>query len=167
MNNFDDDTMRPEMEALKEMAKQRHDERVLKTAGRIEYAIQELERHRITYIVKNKSIGHFHCFDNQGNLFQFWAGTGKIFYDYKIEQKRNLKHSCREWRGINNLIKLLIIKEKPAICELKCIRCKYSKDITNSYCYCRKKLNRVQMSNQIECNKFVKAVEDEQGRTSL
>ena len=112
MKNFDDDTMRPEMEALKEMAKQAHAERVAKTPDRIEYAKQQFEKNKIVYIVKNYSNGHIHCFDYEGNLFQFWASTGKIMYDYKVGQKRKLKRSCREWRGIHNLIKLLIHKER-------------------------------------------------------
>ena len=108
MKNLDDDTMRPEMEALKEIAKQEHVERVAKTPDRIEYAKQQFEKNNIKYVIKNASNGHIHCFDYQGNLFQFWASTGKIYYDKKVEQQRKLKYSCREWRGIHNLIKLLV-----------------------------------------------------------
>ena len=112
MKNFDDDTIRPEIEALKEMAKQAHAERVAKTPDRIEYAKQQFEKNKIVYTVKNYLNGHIHCFDYEGNLFQFWASTGKIMYDYKVGQKRKLKRSCREWRGVHNLIKLLIHKEQ-------------------------------------------------------
>lgn len=112
MSKFDDDTMRPEMEALREIAKQKYAERVAKTPDRIEYAKQQFEKNKIAYIVKNNSNGHIHCFDYQGNLFQFWASTGKIMYDYKVGQKRKLNKNCRNLRGINNLIKLLIYKEQ-------------------------------------------------------
>ena len=111
MKDFDDDTMRPEMQALKEIAKQKHTQRVAKTPDRIEYAKQQFEKNNIAYTVKNSSNGHIHCFDYQGNLFQFWASTGKIMYDYKVEQKRKFDKNCRNLRGINNLIKLLIYKE--------------------------------------------------------
>ncbi len=111
MSDFDDDSMRPEMQALKEIAKQKHAERVAKTPARIKYAEQQFEKNNIAYIVKNGSNGHIHCFDYQGNLFQFWASTGKIMYDHKVEQKRNLNSKCRNLRGINNLIKLLAYKE--------------------------------------------------------
>ena len=108
MKDFDDDTMRPEMQALKEIAKQKHTERVAKTPNRIEYAKQQFEKNNIKYTIKNFSNGHIHCFDYQGNLFQFWASTGKIYYDKKVEQKRKLKYNCRDLRGIHNLIKLLV-----------------------------------------------------------
>lgn len=112
MSKCNDDTIRPEMEALKEIAKQKHAERVAKTPNRIEYAKQQFKKNKIAYIVKNNSNGHIHCFDYQGNLFQFWASTGKILYDYKVEQKRKFDKNYRNLRGINNLIKLLIYKEQ-------------------------------------------------------
>ncbi len=105
MREIDDD-----WEALREMAKQRHAERVAKTPDRIEYAKQQFEKNGIKYVLKNSQNGHFHCFDSQGNLFQFWCSTGKIFYDHKVEQQRNLKRSCREWRGIDSVIKLILNK---------------------------------------------------------
>ena len=82
-------------EALKEMSKQKHDERVQKTPDRIEYAIQQFESNNIKYVLKNFEIGHFHCRRRSNDkLFQFWAGTGKII-------------GCQE-RGIHNLIKMLL-----------------------------------------------------------
>lgn len=111
MTKFNDDTMRPEMEALKEIAKQNHAERVAKTPDRIRYAEEQFKLNNIKYILKNSSNGHFHCFDSNGNLFQFWCSTGKIFYDYKVEQARQFKKSCREYRGIDNLIKLLVVED--------------------------------------------------------
>ena len=104
----DDDTMRPEMELLKENAKQRHNIRVAKTPQRIEYTKQQLENNKIRYLLKNSENGHFHCFDKNGNLVQFWCSTGKIYYDYKTAQKMGLKVRC-QLRGIQNLIK--VIKE--------------------------------------------------------
>lgn len=94
-------------EGIRELAKQNHAERVAKTPDRIEYAKKQFENNNIDYTLKNSINGHFHCFDLQGNLFQFWASTGKIWYDRKTELQRKLKRSCREWRGIHNIIKLL------------------------------------------------------------
>lgn len=108
----DDDSMRGEMELLSAMAKFNHQERVAKTPDRIEYVKEQLAKNNISYILKNRANGHFHCFDYQGNLFQFWCSTGKIFYDKKVEQKRNLNRGCREWRGVKSLINLLSYKEK-------------------------------------------------------
>jgi hypothetical protein len=36
-----------------------------------------------------------------------------------------------------------------------CRECKWAKDYNGSYCYCRKKLNRVLISKQIDCKKFL------------
>jgi len=61
------------------LAHQRHVERVAKTPERVQYAIQQLEAHGIEYVLKNPSIGHFHCRrKSDDRLIQFWAGTGKI-----------------------------------------------------------------------------------------
>lgn len=107
-----DNSMRAEMQLLNAMAKFNHQQRVAKTPDRINYAKQQFENNNIKYTLKNNLTGHFHCFDNQGNLFQFWCSTGKICYDKNVEQKRNLKRYCREWRGIKSLIKLLNGKDK-------------------------------------------------------
>ena len=88
---IDDMTMKPEMEALKEIAKQKHQERVAKTPDRIEYAIQRFEKEGIKYVLKNKIIGHFHLRDSQNNLFQFWASTGKILFDKNTKELKNGK----------------------------------------------------------------------------
>lgn len=79
----------------RDLAKQSHDERVAKTPDRIAYAEQQFKAAGVEYYLKNASIGHFHCCrKSDGQLFQFWAGTGKIMgYD-----------KCR---GIHALIKLL------------------------------------------------------------
>ena len=46
---------------------------------RIQYAIRELEKNNIEFVLKNEANGHFHCHrQKDGQLFQFWAGTGKI-----------------------------------------------------------------------------------------
>ena len=75
-------------------AAQKHKERVAKNPGRIEYAIAQFEQHNIEYQLKNAQTGHFHCRrKTDDNLFQFYAGTGKIM--------------GRDIRGIHNLIKLL------------------------------------------------------------
>lgn len=76
-------------------AKQMHDERVAKTPDRVKYAIQQFEANGIEYVLKNASIGHFHCRrKSDGTLFQFWAGTGKIYGFTRL-------------RGIHALIGLL------------------------------------------------------------
>lgn len=71
--------MKEDVEVLKEMSKQKHDERVKKTPNRIDYAIQQFEKNDIEYVLKNPEIGHFHCRrKSDDKLYQFWAGTGKI-----------------------------------------------------------------------------------------
>lgn len=61
------------------MAHQKHAERVSKTPERIQYAIRQFDAHGIEHVLKNPSIGHFHCYrKSDGCMFQFWAGTGKI-----------------------------------------------------------------------------------------
>ena len=60
-------------------AKEKHEERVSKNPNRVDYAIEQFKKNDIEYQLKNKSIGHFHCWrKSDGRLFQFWAGTGKI-----------------------------------------------------------------------------------------
>jgi len=87
--------MREDMKALEKHLREKHNDRVLKTPNRVEYAKQQFEKNGIRYVLKNPSIGHFHCWcKSDGKLFQFWAGTGKIMGD-----DRN--------RGIKALIRLL------------------------------------------------------------
>lgn len=87
--------MREVGETLKAMGKAQHDLRVAKTPDRVQYAIKQLEANGIDYILKNESIGHFHCRrKSDSKLFQFWAGTGKI----AGQENR---------RGIYALVKLL------------------------------------------------------------
>lgn len=81
-------------DALKEHAHRNHQERVSKNPDRITYAIQQFEAHGIEYQLKNRQTGHFHCWrKSDGQLFQFYAGTGKI--------------QGLQIRGIHNLIKIL------------------------------------------------------------
>lgn len=71
--------MKEDVDVLKEMSRQKHDERVQKTPNRIDYAIQQFEKNDIEYVLKNPEIGHFHCQrKSDDKLFQFWASTGKI-----------------------------------------------------------------------------------------
>ena len=76
-------------------AEEKHRERVAKNSDRIAFAIKQFEKHDIEYTLKNEQTGHFHCGrKSDDRLFQFWAGTGKIYgYD--------------RLRGIHSLIKLL------------------------------------------------------------
>ena len=37
-----------------------------------------------------------------------------------------------------------------------CLNCKYASTINGSYCYCKKKYNRVQISKQADCKKYQK-----------
>lgn len=86
---------REDFEGLKELAKQNHAERVAKNPDRIQYAIEQFEKHNIEYSLKNETTGHFHCRRKcDDKLFQFYAGTGKI---QGYENKR----------GIHALIRLL------------------------------------------------------------
>ena len=60
-------------------AEEKHKERVAKNPNRIQYAIEQFEKHDIEYQLLNVSTGHFHCRRKcDDKLFQFWAGTGKI-----------------------------------------------------------------------------------------
>lgn len=102
-----DDTMKGEMQLLKAMAKFNHQKRVAKTPDRIEYAIKRLEEEDIEHSLKNRSIGHFHLRDSQGNLFQFWASTGKIWFDKKTKEARGFKSFYKDYRGIENCIKIV------------------------------------------------------------
>lgn len=99
----DDDTMKPEMEALKEIAKQKHDRRVSEMPQRIEYAKKQFETNNIEYYLKFKTNGHFHAYGNDGLLYQFWAGTGKFISNPKSKKKINY-----DTRGIHNFIKFLL-----------------------------------------------------------
>ena len=64
-------------------------------SNRIQYAIEQFEKHEIEYTLKNENTGHFHCRrKSDDKLFQFYANTGKIM---GIENKK----------GIHSLIRLL------------------------------------------------------------
>lgn len=84
-----------DFEGIKQYAKEQHVKRVADNPNRVQYAIQQLEKHNIEYALKNETTGHFHCRrKSDDKLFQFYAGTGKIMgYDNK--------------RGIHSLILLL------------------------------------------------------------
>lgn len=70
---------------------------------RSEYAIEQFKKNKIEYRLKNSKIGHFHVWRKKDNqLFQFWAGTGKIIGPVPGEFK--------ETGGIKNLIKILLDK---------------------------------------------------------
>lgn len=74
-----------------------HNEKMKKTPDRIQYAKKRFEENGIEYRLLNESIGHFHCWGKRnGDLYQFWAGTGKIMGHDNI-------------RGISSLIEKLIV----------------------------------------------------------
>lgn len=84
-----------DFEGIKQHAKEQHANRVANNPNRIQYAIEQFEKHNIEYVLKNETTGHFHCRrKSDDKLFQFYAGTGKIM---GFENKR----------GIHALIKLL------------------------------------------------------------
>lgn len=86
---------REDFEGIKKWAKENHDKRVADNPKRIQYAIEQFEKHNIEYVLKNEQTGHFHCHrKSDDKLFQFYAGTGKIM---GFENKR----------GIHSLIGLL------------------------------------------------------------
>lgn len=86
---------REDFEAIKQLAKENHAKRVADNPNRIQYAIEQFEKHDIEYALKNEQIGHFHCRrKSDDKLFQFYAGTGKI---QGYENKR----------GIHALIRML------------------------------------------------------------
>lgn len=84
-----------DFEGIKHHAKEQHTKRIADNPNRIQYAIEQFQKHNIEYTLKNEQTGHFHCRRKRDDqLFQFWAGTGKILgQEYK--------------RGIHALIKLL------------------------------------------------------------
>lgn len=60
-------------------AEEKHKEQVAKNSDRIQYAIEQFEKHDIEYRLLNEQTGHFHCWRKcDGKLYQYWAGTGKI-----------------------------------------------------------------------------------------
>lgn len=76
-------------------SQEKHRERVAKNADRVAYAIEMFKVNNIEYVLKNPTIGHFHCRTyHSDKLIQFWAGTGKIL--------------GRKERGIHNLIRILL-----------------------------------------------------------
>lgn len=86
---------REDFEGIRKYAKEQHEKRIADNPNRIQYAIEQFEKHNIEYTLKNETTGHFHCRrKSDDQLFQFWAGTGKILgQEYR--------------RGIHALIKLL------------------------------------------------------------
>jgi hypothetical protein len=85
---------REDFEGIREYAREQHKKRVADNPNRIQYAIEQFEKHGIEYTLKNKETGHFHCRRKADNkLFQFYAGTGKIM-GYKNK------------RGIHTLLRL-------------------------------------------------------------
>ena len=89
-----------DFEGIAQLAKENHKNRVAKNPDRIQYAIEQFEKHEIEYYLKNEQTGHFHChrkFDDK--LFQFYAGTGKIM-------------GYQNARGIHALIKMLTKEAK-------------------------------------------------------
>ena len=102
-----DDTMKGEMQLLKAMAKFNHQERVAKTPNRVEYVISRFEQEGIKYELKNNLIGHFHLWDSQVNLFQFWASTGKIMFAKKTKEARGFNSFYEDYRGIDNCIRIV------------------------------------------------------------
>lgn len=91
---------------MKGLSKEEHDKRVADTPRRIEYCQKRFKEENITFILKNKSIGHFHLFDSRKNLFQFWASTGKIYADRQKLVKMGIVFDG-EGRGIEKVIKLI------------------------------------------------------------
>ena len=84
-----------DFEGIKQYAKEQHGKRVADNPNRIQYAIQQFEKHNIEYVLKNEATGHFHCRrKSDDKLFQFYAGTGKIMGHDNV-------------RGIHSLISLL------------------------------------------------------------
>ena len=78
------------------MSKETHDKKVSKNSDRIQYAIAQFKKHNIEFTLKNESTGHFHCRRKSSDeLFQFYAGTGKI-------------QGVENVRGIHALIKILV-----------------------------------------------------------
>lgn len=72
---------------------------------RSQYAIIQFKKNKIKYVLKNEKTGHFHVYrKNDNQLFQFWSGTGKIVGP--------IPENIKEARGIRNLLKILIEKER-------------------------------------------------------
>lgn len=107
---------------IRDLAKQTHKERVAETPNRVKYAEQKFKENGFQFKLKNTSIGHFHVFDKDGNLFQFWASTGKIYYDKKTKDAKGFDKNSSEFRGIDKLIKLMNEEKK------------YAGPITNVFC---------------------------------
>ena len=90
---------REDFEGIRQHAKETHDRRVADIHRRIQYAIDQFEKHGIEYTLKNPQTGHFHCRrKSDDRLFQFYAGTGKI-------------QGEPDKRGIHTLVDILTKKE--------------------------------------------------------
>lgn len=75
-------------------------DKIERNRQRSNYAIKQFKKNQITFALKNESTGHFHTYrkyDKQ--LFQFWAGTGKIVGP--------IPKSVNNDRGIETLIRIL------------------------------------------------------------
>lgn len=63
--------------------------------SRIKYAIEQLEKHNIEYVLVNETTSHFHCRrKSDDKLFQFYATTGKI-------------QGVSDKKGIHRLVEIL------------------------------------------------------------
>ena len=79
---------REDFDGIKLHAKEQHSKRVADNPNRIQYAVEQLEKHNIEFVLKNEQTGHFHCRrKSDDKLFQFYAGTGKIM---GFENKRGI-----------------------------------------------------------------------------
>ena len=81
-----------DFEGIKQLARANHAERVAKTPQRLRYAVEQLDKHCVTYKVCNEATGQINCYFANGNMLTFYAGTGKI--------------KGHEQRGIVNFLKL-------------------------------------------------------------
>ena len=69
---------REDFEELRRLAKANYDARVAKIPQRLKYAVEELDRNRITHKVCNEITGQINCYFANGTVLTFYAGTGKI-----------------------------------------------------------------------------------------
>ena len=81
-----------DFEGVRYLAKANHAARVAKTPQRLSYAVEQLDKHDVTYKVCNETTGQINCYFANGNMLTFYAGTGKI--------------TGHSQRGIANFLKL-------------------------------------------------------------
>lgn len=69
---------REDFEGLKQLAKENHAKRIAQNPQRLKYACEQLKKNGIAFKVCNEETCQINVYTADGNVFTFYAGTGKI-----------------------------------------------------------------------------------------